>query len=171
MTEFEVLGPYSIPLERHGSTRLIPKDLKGFWETTGVGDRCGVYVFGIRAGRGIVPIYVGAASRRFCGEAFQAHKQTYHYTPAIAKNRRGTPVMFFVVWPESRRMHSQKSQRMILELEKFLIQTGVVRNPRLSNIRDRGEKRWGIRGVVGGAGKRPNKSEQSFAKLMGIKKT
>jgi hypothetical protein len=98
-----------------------------------------VYVFSIRAGRGIVPVYVGKATRRFRGEAFADHKRT-HYSDALADYVRGTPVMFFVTWPEGRKARPG----MITDVEDFLIQTGVARNPDLRNIRGRGEKKWSI---------------------------
>jgi len=75
--------------------------------------------------------------------------------------------MFFVTWPEDRKANLQ----MIKDLEDFLIQTGVARNPELSNIRGRGEKKWSISGVVRSGGKRPSKSEQAFSALMGLKKS
>lgn len=75
--------------------------------------------------------------------------------------------MFFVTWPEDRK----PKLPMIKDLEDFLIQTGVARNPELSNIRGRGEKKWSIRGVVRSAGKRPSKPEKAFAALMGIDKS
>lgn len=65
MIAFEVHGPFKVPTERWKSGRIIPKDLTDFWDGTGLGERCGVYIFGIRAGRGITPIYVGKATRRF----------------------------------------------------------------------------------------------------------
>lgn len=167
MLSFEVHGPFKIPTERWKSGRIIPKDLSEFWETTELGDRCGVYIFAVRAGRGITPIYVGKATRRFRGEAFADHKRANHYSLALARYGRGTPVMFFVTWPEDRK----PKLLMIKDLEDFLIQTGVARNPELSNIRGRGEKKWSISGVVRSAGKRPSKAEQDFAALMGLKKS
>jgi hypothetical protein len=167
MPSFEVHGPFKIPTERRKSGRIIPKDLSAFWEDTGLAVRCGVYIFAIRAGRGITPIYVGKATRRFRGEAFADHKRAHHYSLALANYGRGTPVMFFVTWPEDRKANLQ----MIKDLEDFLIQTGVARNPDLSNIRGRGEKKWSISGVVRSGGKRPSKSEQAFSALMGLKKS
>lgn len=166
MIRFAVHGPFKVPTEKRKNGRTIPKDLGDFWESTGLAEQCGVYVFSIRAGRGIVPVYVGKASRRFRGEAFADHKRT-HYSDALADYVRGTPVMFFVTWPEGRKARPG----MITDVEDFLIQTGVARNPDLRNIRGRGEKKWSISGVVRSGGKRPSATEQKFAALMGLKKS
>jgi hypothetical protein len=101
---FSVHGPFKVPLEPNKGRKMVAKNLSAFW--SGVDElrgRRGVYLFGIRAGKGITPVYVGMAARRsFEAEAFEAHKRADHYNPALIDYQRGNPVMFFVAHPEDR---------------------------------------------------------------------
>jgi hypothetical protein len=61
----------------------------------GLSGGIGCYIFSIRAGKGILPWYVGLAERQsFRKECFTSHK-LIHYNYAIAK-RKGTPLLTLV---------------------------------------------------------------------------
>jgi hypothetical protein len=56
----------------------------------------GCYVFAIRSGGGMQPIYIGKATKSFRQETFNpANKHKYHN--GFSDYAKGTPLMFFVV--------------------------------------------------------------------------
>lgn len=166
-TVFEVLGPYPIPFEKRRGGRHIPSMCPDFWEAhPNVANRRGCYVFAMRAGRGFRPVYVGKAVKQtFSSECFAAHKTGEHYNPALLDTLKGTPVMFFVALPAGR---GKPNAKRIADLESFLIQLGVARNPDLSNIRGRSEKQWSIRGVVRGKRGKPSASAAALKGMLHV---
>ena len=77
----------------------------------------------------------------------------------------GTPVMFFVVHPDGRGIPNSK---MIGDMEDFLIQVAVAKNPSLRNIRGVAQKAWGIQGVLRAGKGSTTKSSSQFKKAMGL---
>jgi hypothetical protein len=160
-SEFEISGPWTIPVVGD----LIPKEKqREFWDEVGeIADRRGCYVFSIRTGGGVVPIYVGRATNTFRQECFGDHKLANHYYPALS-GKVGTPLMFFV------HQITRKNRSMIAKLEDFLIQIALDRNPCLSNVTGRGEHRetfriWGVHNT--GPGK-PSEAALLFRRVMGF---
>jgi hypothetical protein len=163
---FRIHGPFDIPLTQGKKHAYIQIDCPPFWgkhKTYAKGKGC--YVFGFRAGKGFRPVYVGKTKRTFGKEAFTSHKIAQHYTPAMANTAKGTPVMFFVTAPGGK---GAPPKSMIGDLERFLIQVGVAKNPDLSNIQNRQEARWGIKGVVRGGKGKTATNEKKFKKMMGV---
>lgn len=164
MTAFEVAGPYDVPMHSGAAARHIrAQEGDDFFATNAaIKSRKGCYVFGIRAGKGITPIYVGIATKSFEQECFTDHKRG-KYNQALAEYLKGTPVLFFVVLPTKK---GPDNKRHISDLEKFLIQTGVAANPDLLNVKGTKEQEWSITGVLrSGAGK-PKKGASLFRKMM-----
>ena len=164
MTEFQVVGPFGIPVYRGASGRIIRKeDGEEFFKThQGYGDRVGCYVFGMRAGRGITPVYVGKTNRRFLAECFTSDKLT-KYNRCLVDYLRGTPVMFFVVLPKKRGVDNKAH---IKELEEFLIQAGVAANPDLLNVKGTKKAEWSIIGVLRTGRGKPSQAASSFKNMM-----
>ena len=75
------------------------------------------------------------------------------------------PVMFFVVHPDGR---GNPSSKMIGDMEDFLIQVAVAKNPCLRNIRGVAQKAWGIQGVLRAGKGSTTKSSGLFKKAMGL---
>jgi len=133
MVTFEVHGPFEITHEkRPGGNVLVFDD---FWDEDSeaaylAGER-GCYVFAMRAGGGLQPIYVGkAAKTSFRQETFNSgNKHKYHN--GYSEYAKGTPLMFFVVRATRK---GQPSRYLIKEIEDFLIQAGVAKNPNLQNV-------------------------------------
>lgn len=165
-TIFSVIGPLKIPTYEGKAARSITDaNVREFWDThAGVAKHRGCYVFGIRAGKGFTPSYVGKATKTFKQEAFAPHKLT-RYQQALADYRKGTPIMFFVIAPKKKGAPNNKH---IGQLEVFLIQAGLAANPDLLNIKGTKQESWGISGVLrGGKGKR-SAAAHSFRALMKI---
>ncbi len=90
---FDVFGPFEIPTSKQpGGKRVDKKQLGEFWKAAedSLPDAKGCYVFAMRAGKGMRPVYVGRASRRsFRQECFTTDK-LYKLTNAMAAYERGT---------------------------------------------------------------------------------
>jgi hypothetical protein len=166
---FDVLGPFAIEPTKAKSARRIEKDQKAFWEAhpeaSNIAGRIGCYVFGIQAGRGIRPVYIGKTTKSFVGEVFGSHQRDY-YNAELASITRGKPVMFFVLYPKGK---GKPNSKMIKDVEEFLTQVAVARNPNLRNIQNIGEKKWGISGVIRPGKGKPTDISRSFKKALGIR--
>jgi hypothetical protein len=153
MASFEVHGPFEIDFEvRPGGRRLVFDE---FWSDGSpaayLAEEVGCYVFAIRAGGGLNPIYVGKATKTFKQETFNSGNRN-KYSDGFSEYAKGTPIMYFVVHPPQR---GRTNEKQIAEIEDFLIQAGVAKNPDLQNVRGANRPDWSIKGVVrGGVGKR-----------------
>ena len=130
MVSFVVHGPFAISFEnRKGGRTLIYDD---FWQEESdafdLANRKGCYVFAIR-NRGITPIYVGKATKTFKQETFNPTNRNKYQT-GFSDFGQGTPIMYFVVHPYKTGSANGKN---IAEIEDFLIQAGIAKNPNLRN--------------------------------------
>jgi hypothetical protein len=164
---FTVHGPFRVPCEVGSGGKYIPVDCSHFWteEAVNLAHRKGCYLFALRAGKGIRPIYVGMTQESFENECFTHHKLAQHYAPALAKTAKGTPIMFLLAIDKKK---GPPNKKLIKDLETFLIQVGVAKNPELSNIQNRKEAKWGIRGVLRGGKGKVNSAATEFRKAMSI---
>jgi hypothetical protein len=147
--EYKVHGPFPVPVERRRGGRTPEKvALRDFWDHE-VGPELasarGCYVFGMKVPRGITPIYVGKATKTFRGECFAPQKLADHYNPALLDYLKGKPMLFLVVQKIKK---GKPNLREIGEIEKFLIQVAVAKNPHLSNVHHTKQDRWCIDGVI-----------------------
>lgn len=165
-TQFLVDGPRDVPFYKgKGGRTLTDDNVKDFWaRNSDIGKRRGCYVFGIRAGKGFTPGYVGQATKSFKQEAFTHHKLT-RYQQFLADRLKGTPVIFFVVAPQKA---GATNTSHIGQLEDFLLQAGVAANPHLMNIKGTKLEEWSIAGVIRGGGGKPSQSAKDFRSLMKI---
>lgn len=170
MAEHNVFGQFRVPVEDKPAARRIG-DPNKFWKDVqdhknkkvrSLANKCGVYVFGMRAAGGIVPYYIGKTTKSFEKECFQVHKLD-KYNDALSEYKKGTPVMFFIVSPKPAAKDGE-----IRLIEDFLIQLGVARNEKLLNFRGIAKPpSWSIKGVIRHKGK-PPKSAQEFKRMMNI---
>jgi len=163
-TIFSIEGPFEIPCyEGKGGRTITEEDGRTFWdEHDHLGGHRGCYVFGIRAGKGLTPGYVGKATRGFRQEVFSHHKLT-RYQQFLADYGKGTPVLFFVVAP---RRKGAPNAAHIRELEEFLIQVALAANSDLLNIKGTRTEEWGIGGVLRSGKGKPSSSAREFRRLM-----
>jgi hypothetical protein len=167
MASFKVHGWFKIDYEkRKGGRTLLFND---FWSEVSpahdLADECGCYVFAIKTGRGLKPIYVGKATKTFKQETFNPNNK-HKYHDGFSEYERGLPVMFFVVHPNQK---GQKNKKEIGKIEEFLIQTGVAKNPGLQNVRGAQRPKWSIRGAAHSSGKgKCTKAEGAFRRLFDL---
>ena len=160
---FEVHGPFAVPLYKGRNNRLVrAEEGKAFFsEHPRLSTRKGCYVFAMRAGRGLTPVYVGSATTEFGQECFTPHKLG-KCNEALADYRRGRLVCFLVVAPVQRGRPGVKEIRL---LETFLIQAGVVANENLLNVKGSKQEELEIAGVIRAKG-RPSIAAATFRTAM-----
>ena len=165
---FSVFGPFKVPIEPDKRAKMVARDLADFWTSVGeTRGRKGVYVFGMRAGKGITPIYVGKAVKQtFEVEAFTSHKRANHYNPALLNYAKCSPVMFFVVHPKT---GGKTNAKLIDAIESFFIDVASNKNPNLSNERKKPDHKWRVRGVVRGMAGEVSATTSSFKKAVGLR--
>lgn len=162
MIQFQVEGPLEIkPL--HGSHgRLIERSaIERFWEDNPeLAEEIGCYIFGMRSGGGLMPIYVGQSTTGFKHECFQHHKLT-HYNEALV-TRSGTAIMFFVL----KESGPQSTLETCLDqVEHYLIQLAVQHNPDLANVK---RVEWTIPGVFHTGPGHPTASAKALRQILGL---
>jgi hypothetical protein len=163
--EFEVLGPFDVPVERRdGTLRCLPS---AFWRTApavqDVGRRSGCYVFAIRSGKSLLPHYVGLTTKCFAGEVFN-RTNLPKYARAVRGRKLRRPVLFLITHPA----RTKVNERFIAELENFLIQAASARNPALQNVKGVSRPKWLIRGLTGRSNGKPTQAARELRVAMGF---
>lgn len=165
MRVFDVHGPFTVPTYNGKAAKIVDSEaLAGFWETTQLAMKRGCYVFAVRAGKGIRPVYVGRATKTFIKEVFAPHKLE-KYQRCLADFHKGTPILFLLTATTSK---GAPNISAIHELEEYLIQTAVSRNPHLLNVRGTKREEWAIRGVLRSGVGKPSKSAVAFKRTLAI---
>ena len=137
MRHYELFGPLSIPRVKK-TNRVAGSKLASLWAEAedaayGLSSASGCYLFGIRAGRGATPWYVGQAKVSFQRECFTDNKLV-RYNEVLASHKRGTPFLFLV----SRMTPGGKFQKELNaseanRLEAFLLDLCLQANIDLKN--------------------------------------
>jgi hypothetical protein len=165
---FKVRGPFRIPTKGKQHP-YIESGCDDFWkqpETGGLASERGCYLFAIRAAKGFRLVYVGKTKKSFAKECFTYHKIADHYQPALADTGKGTPVMFLITLGHAK---GPINNRAISQLESFLIQNAVAKNPHLSNVQGTKQEEWGITGVIRGGKGKVSAAAKEFRKAMGLR--
>ena len=167
MACFEVHGPYKLPFEKRPGGRTLV--LNNFWsvgsEAHDLSQKRGCYVFAMR-GRGLTPIYVGKATKNFKQEAFNpSNRHKFHN--GFSEYAKGTPVIYFIVHPLQQ---GQTNAKQIAQIEDFLIQAGIAKNPNLQNIKGTQQPSWSIKGVIRSNAGARTKQEIQFSSLFDIRR-
>lgn len=165
MASFEVYGPYEIPFEKRKGGRTLVFD--NFWSEDSdahlLAAERGCYVFAIR-NKALTPIYVGKATRTFKQETFNpSNRHKYHN--GFSDFARGKPVMYFVIHPTQK---GQTNLKYISEIESFLIQAGVAKNPNIQNVKGAQQPKWSIKGVIRGTAGKRSVAEKELRSLFDI---
>ena len=169
-------GPFEVP-RRDGGPRVDKRQLKGFWKEVeaadkaneGLADASGCYIFGIRAGRGAKPWYVGQAKTAFRKECFASHKLV-HYNEILLK-RKGTPILFLLARKTPRGVFARTlREREANRLENLLIDYCLQANSDLLNIRGAAFlKEVIVPGLLNSPPGQPSKEAQFLRGLLSIR--
>jgi len=168
--------PFAIPKQKNGLVVTDKKTLAEFWDELDEETECdlsgaiGCYIFSIRAGKGVLPWYVGLAEKQsFRKECFTPHKLN-HYNNAVAA-RKGTPMLTLVAkYTPSGKLISPTggTHRDIQHLEPMLIAKCLGRNPNLLNMKDTMLLReMVVPGLINGGKGQPTASVATFKALIG----
>ena len=163
---FDIAGPIEVKMMGGRRSRLVGSDsLSSFFEDhPEIAKARGCYVFAVRAGRGITPIYVGKATKSFGQECFADHKLK-HYNEGLLDYQKGSPVLFFVTEPISR---GRTNAKAIDEIEKYLIVLAAAANENLRNNHKRSRERWGIRGLIRSGKGRTGEAHAKFRGMLNL---
>jgi hypothetical protein len=142
------------------------EDLGDWWddvERLDLADKRGCYVFGMRQGRGTLPVYVGmTSSQTFRSECFNA-RNVKELNKLLA--HRGTLILFLVA-PVGR---GRTGKNTIKDVERHLIEVAVRRNPDLLNRRGVPKPLWIMNGIGGVRTRgRLSRSAQELARVLGV---
>lgn len=149
---------------KYRKKRIDTDALVDFWDEIGTAQRKGVYVFGVRAGRGWRPLYVGRTKKQTFKKRIGQHANTGGRFNRILKDvTKGTPWLFLI----GRVGKGRSSNAAINDLESEFINYAFARNEDLDN--DRGIKTapYQIRGF-GGKGK-PAERVKWLKQMIGYK--
>lgn len=141
---FDVVGPFV--LSRHGAKQIITdQSLKELGpeleaEEPGLSDACGCYVFGVRAGRGMTPYYVGQACKRSILKEALNPSNREKYNKVISESK-GNPIIFFIPMRTPRGKLRKRSKGdggipALDFLESWFISMAIEKNPDLINIKE-----------------------------------
>ena len=173
---FTIHGPFKLWKNDNGlvdHSREARKYLENEMENdeTNLAEACGCYLFGVRAGKGIRPCYVGMAEgQAFISECFSQHKINI-YNNAIA-NRNVSPVLFLVAkrTKGDKFVKPHKNQKSLRLLENLLIGTCLEKNEKLANVmKTKLLRTMKVPGYLNTPQGNPGKGAKIFRKAIGKK--
>jgi hypothetical protein len=167
--DLKIYGPFEIPVQYGaGSAKHIDKEQAAEFiellEDEGVADKEGCYVFALQAGRGFTPWYVGKTTKSMRQECIGLHQRS-HYNPVLFKGLKGTPVMFIIA-PEGNKR--DVSESVCDDIETFLIQYAILKNPDIRNVQKTRVPEWSIDGVIRSKKGKPTNIALAFKTMMAI---
>jgi hypothetical protein len=140
MSQYQVFGAFKLSKDGYLVDRSRCAE---FWETaerceTGLSKAVGCYIFGIRAGKGIKPWYVGMTDRQgFKGECWTPDKLN-RYNEALNRHKKGTAVLYLIARRTKGGRFAKPRKNGIGDvraLENLLIGTCLSRNRKLLNVK------------------------------------
>lgn len=166
--KFKVIGPIEIPTttKRAGVSIIEKQNIDSFLVKHQDLMECkGCYIFTIRVTSGILPFYVGKATKNFRQEIFTPHKTEKYNSALLEYAAKYKPQMFFLTY--NKKAKGKDNLRAISELEKFLTLLAEARNPKLKNEKNlKEEEKFEIEGLKSQG--KPSKEISAFKKAIGI---
>ncbi|MEN1929812.1 hypothetical protein WCE37_12585 [Luteimonas sp. MJ250] len=165
MSEFIVSGPHVVPVYRGRVSRIVrSEEGDAFFKAhPSLKARNGCYIFAMRSGGGITPIYVGKATKSFDQECFTSHKLG-KCNQILADYAKGTLVLFLFESPQGKKAPTYQ----IDLLENFLIQSALSVNEDLLNIKKTKQEKWSIRGIIRSSAGKRSQSAKSASSMLGL---
>ena len=166
MATFEISDEFRIPIKfaKNGAKSFDRDQIKQMAQDNDLFQQKGIYVFSIRAGRGMIPWYVGKTEKQdFLREAFNIRNE--RLLSEVINNQKGTLFVQFITQQRSR---GKPNMSQIGEIEYFLIGHASERNKNLLNNNGRKTAKWSIKGVYNSGKGKPSKLQSDFCRLMGI---
>ncbi len=171
LKKFKPFGPYQVNYDNMpGGKRITKENIKNFWgKSTELQEKVktkkGVYIFGMTVSNGIVPCYVGKTVNNFEKECFTERNINIYNGEIIRYERNYKPFLFFLVYQPQK--NQKLTDKVIRELENYLINLAVDKNPDLANTRGIEEDdRFVIADLGSGRGKGGLTKQGSFFRKM-----
>lgn len=163
MIEFLATGPLTIPTTRavagRGTEKTNIQELLS--DTSDDFHGIGVYIFGIRASRGLTPWYVGKATVNFAQECFtQPNLNKYNFV--LRRTERGAPILLLLQHPTQPGATNKKATAAA---ERSLIAMCAESNPDLLNKHHNHSPNWSIRGVLSTGKGKPSEAAVCLRKM------
>ena len=166
MPEFTVSAVLEVPL--HPKLALLDKPtrkafLKTYQESLGA---CGCYIFAAPRKRasGMLPIYVGKATKSFSQECFTDEKLNKISRHLLQNNARALSLILI----KHPKQQGLTNARAIADMERFLIQMAVAANPGLVNKWGTKPADWSIKGVIRSGPGKPSARALLVRSLLGL---
>lgn len=165
MSEFIVSGPHPVPVYKGKVGRIVRAEegVKFFTHHPSLKAKNGCYVFAMRSGGGIMPMYVGKATKNFGQECFSSHKLG-KCNEILANYSKGTLVIFLFESPSGKKAPTYQ----IDLLENFLIQSALSVNDELLNIKKTKQEKWSIRGLIRSSAGKPTLAAKAAGRMLGL---
>ncbi|HET6843148.1 MAG TPA: hypothetical protein VFK06_15950 [Candidatus Angelobacter sp.] len=171
MTRFEPFGPFKMPVD---GVIIDKKKESKLWEEVegkrpGLSNAIGCYVFGIRAGKGVKPWYVGKAEKSSFRKETLADHKLLKYVLALQNRARG-----YLLAKETTGGRLAKpgknGSRSIQALEEMLIGTCLLRNSKLLNKNNTKRHKIEVPGYMNESPGARSTSARNLAYLLGTAK-
>lgn len=163
---FIVLEPFEVPL--HQKKALQSELLKPFLtKHEKYLNNCGCYIFAVPrkyGAKGLLPIYVGKATKTFGCECFTPDKIT-KINDYLLNNPTSKLFLFLIKHPDQR---GKTNARIIHNMEKDLTRLAVTRNPSLINKKNIKPAEWSIAGVIRSDRGKPSNHALKMRELLGL---
>lgn len=165
MSEFIVSGPHPVTAYKGKAGRIVRAEEgdEFFKKHPSLKSKNGCYIFAMRSGGGITPMYVGKATKSYGQECFTAHKLG-KCNEILADYSRGSLVIFLFESPAGKKTPTYQ----IDLLENYLIQSALSVNDELLNIRKTKQEKWSIRGLIRSSSGKPSKPTKAAKSMLGL---
>jgi hypothetical protein len=136
---YRVYGGFKLDRKCNGHIDVARAAKAAFWHLVqeakeGLSDGCGIYLFVMKSGGGLMPWYVGKAEQQsFKKEIFTHHKLTYYND--VVTNKQGTPYIYFIPrMSPNDRLCKPAINKSVRFLETLLVGMALQRNEDLKNV-------------------------------------
>lgn len=165
-TNYEVHGPLEIPEDAlEGSRGAQDEARRALWSGE-LGEQRGVFVFGVRTARGIVPRLVGTAPKGFAEDVFRPER-VRAYQRALEGYRRARPVLLLVARPPKR---GRIRETEIDEIAQTMMALATLRNDGIQLLESEGPE-WAIQGVLRSGPGRLSRAAMELRRILGVETT
>ena len=145
MSYYYTFGPFPVPRKGGAGGKKVLDGSKAainrFWEgveqtVSGLSAARGCYIFGVNAGRGVTPWYVGQSKTGFKNECFKDAKIN-HYHDVINDISKGTPVLILLArYTQGNKVSKTIDPHEVDFVEQYMIGLALNKNANLRNVKN-----------------------------------
>jgi hypothetical protein len=162
-TVYEVHGPIEITDAALGGSRGAVDEARAEMWTGDLADSRGVFVFGVRTARGIVPRLIGTAPNGFAQDVFRPER-VRQYQRAMEGYRRARPVVLLVARPAKR---GRIRESEIAEIAQTILSLSSMHHGDIQ-LMDGEPPDWSIQGVLRSGPGRLSRAATEMRRIIGV---